>query len=115
MYLKKIFPHVVTGYIIAVGLFFGVSALVKGALLDPQPPGSHFLTVLSTIFICIGIYSIYLLNRGRLSKSGKSIAEVRKESVTKMNDTSLLARIAMDDQNAEVRKTAEKRLKELKD
>lgn len=113
MYLKKNFPYLVAGYVIAVGLFFSVSALIKGIFLDPEPPGSHFLTVLSIIFIGAGIYSIYLLSHGKLEESGKSITEVRQESIEKLKDTALLAKIVLEDRNPEIRKTAEERLEEL--
>jgi hypothetical protein len=113
MYLKKGFPYVVAGYIITVGVFFCISTLIEGALFDPEPPGSHFLLVFSIIFIGAGAYSIYLLSRGRLEKSGKSIAEVRQESIEKLKDPALLAEISLKDQNPEVRKTAEERLEDL--
>jgi len=113
MYLKKHFPLVVAVYITAGGMFFCISALIEGALLNPEPPGRHFLLVVSIIFIAVGIYSIYLFNRGKLKKAGKSIAEVRQEAVEKMKDPSMLAQIALEDQNPEIRKTAEKRLDEI--
>jgi hypothetical protein len=114
MYLKKIFPYVVAGYIITVGVFFCISTLIEGVLLDPELPGSHFLLVFSIISIGAGTYSIYLISRGRLEESGKSIAEVRQESTEKLKDPALLAQIAAEDQNPEVRKTAEERLEDLK-
>jgi hypothetical protein len=113
MYLKKSFPYLVAGYVLVVGLFFGVSAFIEGAFLDPEPPGGHFLTVLSIIFIGAGIYFIFLLNRGKLKKSGKTITEVRQEAIEKLKDQALLAQIALEDQNRKIRKTAEKRLEEL--
>jgi hypothetical protein len=113
MYLKKNFLYIVAGYVTAVGVFFGASVLVEGALLDPAPPGRHFLLVLSVIFVGIGIFSIYLFNKGKLKKSGKSITDVRQIAVKKMKDPAMLAQIALEDQSMEVRKTAEERLKEL--
>jgi len=113
MYLKKNFSYVVAGFVFAVGLFFGVTSLVEGAFLDPEPPGSHFLIGISFIFVCAGIYSLYLLNRGKLKKAGKSITEVRQESIEKLKDPGLLAQIALEDENPEIRKTAEQRLEEL--
>ena len=113
MYLKRNCPYIVAGYVTAVGLFFSYSAFIEGAFLDPEPPGSHFLAVLSIIFIGAGIYFIYLLNRGKLKKSGKTITEVRQEAIEKLKDQALLAQIALEDKNREIRKTAEKRLDEL--
>jgi hypothetical protein len=113
MYLKKNFPYLVACYVIAVGVLFCVSSLIKGVFVDPKPPGSHFLIGISIIFIGTGIYFIYLLNQGKLEGSGKSITEVRIESIQKMKDTALLARIVLEDQNPDIRKTAEDRLEEL--
>jgi hypothetical protein len=113
MHLKKNFPYAVAGYVIAVGLFFSVSSLIEGVLFDPRPPGSHFLTTLSFIFIVVGIYHIFLLSRGKLEKSGKSITEVRQEAIETLKDPALLAQIASEDQNPKICKTAENRLNEL--
>jgi len=113
MYLMRNFPYIVAGYILAVGMFFCISALVEGGFLNPEPPGRHFLTILSILFIGVGIYSILILRRGKLEEFGKSINEVRQESIVKLKDTSLLARIALEDESPEIRNAAEKRLEEL--
>jgi hypothetical protein len=113
MFLKKAFPYAVAGYLITVGSIFGISSLIEGVFLSPEPPGSYFLIVLSIIFVCTGIYAIYLLNQGKLKDSGKSIAEVRRESIKKLNDQALLTKIALNDQNPKTRKIAKKRLEEL--
>jgi len=114
MYLKKNFPFLVAGYCIAVGVFFCVSALFEGVFLDPEPPGSRFLIVVSIILICTGIYFIYLYHRGKLKKSGKSITEVRRDAVGKLKDPAMLAQIALEDQNPKIRITARERLEDLK-
>jgi hypothetical protein len=114
MVLKKKFPHFVTIFITAVGLFFISSSLIEGALLDPQPPGSYFLIIISGIFIGTGILSLILLKRGKLKKAGKSHTEVRRESIEKLNDTSLLSQTALKDPNSKIRKAAKIRLEELK-
>ena len=54
-----------------------------------------------------------MLRQGKLKKSGKSITEVRQESVKKLKDPALLAQIVSEDQNSEIRKAAENRLEEL--
>lgn len=54
-----------------------------------------------------------MLNRGKLEKSGKSIVEVRQESIERLKDRALLAQIAAEDQSPEVRKAAEERLEDL--
>jgi hypothetical protein len=113
MYLKKRFPYLVAGYLIAVGSIFCSFSLIEGIFLDPEPPGSYFLIVISIIFICTGLYYIYLLSQGKLEESGKSIVEVRRESIKKLDDHALLTKMALKDQNPNIRKTAKKRLKEL--
>jgi hypothetical protein len=75
MYLKRNFPYLVAGYVIAVGVFFCVSVLIEGVLLNPEIPGRHFLLVLSVIFVGLGSFAIYLFKRGKLKKAGKSITE----------------------------------------
>ena len=113
MNLKKNFPHLVAGYTIAVGVFFCISALIEDALLKLEMPGKHFMLVVSIIFIGAGIYSIFLHNRGKLKRSGKTITETRQVAVEKITDPVMLAQIALEDQSPEVRKTAEKRLKTI--
>lgn len=113
MNLKQNFPYVVAGYIFATGVFFGMSALIEGALLDPEPPGRYVVLAVSIIFMGAGIYSIYLVKRGKLRKAGKSVTEVRREAIGKMKDPTMLAQIALEDQNPVIQKTAEKRLKDL--
>jgi hypothetical protein len=113
MYFKKSFPYMVAGFIIAVGLLFSVSSLTSVAFLDPDPPGRHFLLAFSIILIVSGVYSIYMIKRGKLEKSGNSIDEVRHEAIENLKDPALLAQIASEDQNPEIQKTAEVRLEEL--
>lgn len=113
MNLKKNFPYVVAGYIIATGMFFCASTLFQGALLDPAPPGRYVVLAVSIIFMGAGIYAVYLVNRGKLRKAGKSVTEVRREAVEKMKDPTMLAQIALEDQNPMIQKTAEERLKEM--
>jgi hypothetical protein len=113
MHLKRIFHYLVASYVVAVGFFFSVSSLIEGVFLDPEPPGSHILAFFSFLFIGLGTYYIYLLSRGKLKKSDKSITEVRQESIEKSKDPVLLAQIASDDRNPKIQKTAERRLKEL--
>lgn len=113
MNLKKIIPYAIAGYVILVGVFFGISTLFNGVFVDPEPPGSYFLIVISIIFIGVGFCVLYLLSQGKLEESGKPIVEVRKEAIEKMKDPVLLAQIASEDELSEIKKTAKKRLYEL--
>lgn len=113
MFLKKSFPGIVAGYIVAVGVFFCISALIEGALIDFELPGRYLIYAVSVMFITAGIYSLYLFSRGKLKKTGKSITEVRQEAVEKMTDPAMLARIALEENDAIISDTAKKRLNEL--
>ena len=115
MDLKKNIPYAVASFVFMVGVFFCISALIDGLFVDVKPSGSHYLIGISIIFIGAGIYYLYLLNRGKLEESGKSIVDVRQEAVEKMKDTVLLARIASGDEPPEVREAARERLKEIQD
>jgi hypothetical protein len=113
MYLKKNFPYLVGVFVVAVGVFFCLSTLFRGAFLNPEPPGSRFLIAVSIIFIGAGIYLSYLFKKGKLKKAGNSITEVRREAVETLKDPAMLAQIALDDNDPEIRKTAGKRLEEI--
>jgi len=112
--IKKAFPYLVACYLIVVGLFFIIASWIDTPFLDTQPPGSYLLSAVSIIFIGVGACYIYLLYKGKITKAGKSIAEVRQEAVEKMKDPGLLAKIALEDSNPETRKAAKERLEDLK-
>ena len=113
MRLNKHIPYAIAGFVFAVGVFFCISAFMDGVFVDTEPPGSHFLIGVSSVFIGAGVYSLYLLRRGKLKESGGSIVEVRQRAVKKMKDPVLLARIASGDEALEIRETAQRRLEEL--
>jgi len=114
MNIKKAFPYLVACYSIVVGMFFIIASLIDSPFLDTQPPGSYLLSAVSIIFIGVGTCYIYLLYKGRLTRAGKSISEVRQEAIEKMKDPGLLAKIALEDSNPETRKAAKERLEDLK-
>ena len=113
MNLTRDFPYVVACYLIAVGLFFIVSDILDAAYLSAEPPGKYYMHGLSVIFIAAGAAAVYLKNQGRLKKSGKTLKEVRLEAIEKLDDTTLLANIALDQEDDEIQSAAEERLKEL--
>jgi len=114
MHLERMFAHVVAGYLVLVGLFFGLAAVFKIPDINIQPAGKLYVAGISAVFVIMGIGSFFLLRRGKLKKEGASIAEVRQEAVEKMKDPELLSRIAIKDADSEVRESAIERLKELK-
>jgi len=113
MNLTRDFPYVVACYLIAVGSFFMISDFLDAAYLSAEPPGKYFLHGLSVIFIAVGAAAVYLKYRGKLKKSGKTLKEVRLEAVGNLNDTALLANIALAPEDDEIQKAAEARLKDL--
>jgi hypothetical protein len=112
LFLKKNFPGIVAGYIVAVGVFFCISALIEGALIDFELPGRYLIYAISTIFIAAGSYSLYLFTRGKLKKAGKSITEVLQQAVERMTDPAMLAQIALEE-DAIISDTAKQRLNKL--
>jgi hypothetical protein len=52
-------------------------------------------------------------NQGKLKRSGKTLKEVRLEAIEKINDASLLANIALEQDDEQIQIAAEERLKEL--
>lgn len=113
MNIRKYMPYTIAGFVVAVGVLFCVSVLIDGILFDAEPPGSHFLIGISILFMSAGIYYMYLLSRGKLKGSGKSIVDVRQEAIEKMDDPVLLARIASADEPPEIRKAAQERLEKI--
>jgi predicted CopG family antitoxin len=114
MHLERIFAHIVAGYLMLVGLFFGLAAVFKIPSINVQPAGKFYVLGISIVFIVLGIGSFFLLRQGKLKKEGASISEVRQEAVEKLKDPELLARIAIKDPDAELRESAQERLKEIK-
>lgn len=112
---KKMFPHVVSGFIVAVGLFFIFAGFVGPSYLELQAPGSHYLLGVSVFFVAVGVLTFYLTRRGKLKKIGITTEEVRQETISKLKDKKLLAKIALEDESDDVRQTAAERLKEIRD
>lgn len=113
MDLNRHFPYVVACYLIAVGFFFILSDILDAAYLSAEPPGKYYLHGFSIVFIIFGACAIYLKQQGKLKKSGKTIKEVRLEAIENLTDASLLANIALEQEDEEIQNAAEERLKEL--
>jgi hypothetical protein len=114
MNLNRNFPYVVACYLIVIGLFFIASDMLGADYISAMPPGKYFLYGLSMIFIAAGVGAAYLRYRGKLRKSGKSVKEVRLEAIENFKDTELLVNIALEEKDVEIRKAAEKRLREIR-
>jgi membrane-bound ClpP family serine protease len=113
MLLKQAFPLIVSVFIIVVGLFFLSSTVLGVDLLTPQDGGRLALSVIALVFIASGLLFIFLYQRGRLKKKGKTVHEVRREAVAKLDSEQLLSDIALKDPVPEIREQAKERLKEL--
>jgi hypothetical protein len=113
MNLNRDFPYLVACYLIAVGLFFILSDVLSVTYLSAAPPGKYYLYGLSIIFIVAGTGSVYLKYQGKLRRAGKCLKEVRLEAIENLNDSALLANIALEEEDDEIQSAAEQRLKEL--
>ncbi|MGD8801443.1 MAG: hypothetical protein PVJ44_23205 [Desulfobacterales bacterium] len=113
MHLERIVAHFIAGYLIAVGLLFGAASTIRIPYINVQPSGQMPVLVISAFFVVAGVGALYLLRKGKLKKEGVSIADVRQEAIEKMNDPKLLARIATQEPDDELRASAQDRLKEL--
>ena len=115
MHFERMFAHIVAGYLIAVGLFFGLASVFQIPLiLHIEPGGKVFVLGISAVFAALGVGSFFLLRKGKLKKDGASITEVRQEAIEKLKDPELLSRIAIKDSDSEVRESAQERLKKIK-
>lgn len=114
MHLERMFARIVAGYLMFVGLFFGLASILQLPYISIQPSGKLYVLVISAIFMASGIGSFFLLRKGKLKKEGASIKEVRHEAIEKMKDPELLARIAIKDPDDALRESAKERLKEIK-
>ena len=114
MHLERIFAHIVAGYLIAVGLFFGLASIFQISYIHIEPAGKFYVLGISAVFAASGAGSFFLLRKGKLKKEGASLSEVRQEAIEKLKDPELLSRIALKDSDSELRESAQERLKEIK-
>jgi predicted CopG family antitoxin len=115
MHLERIFAHIVAGYLIAVGLFFGLASIFQISYIHIEPTGKFYVLGISAVFAASGACSFFLLRKGKLKKEGASLTEVRQEAIEKLKDPELLSQIAIKDADSELRETAMERLRELKE
>jgi len=113
MHLERIFAHIVAGYLIAVGLFFGLASIFQISYIHIEPAGKFYVLGISAVFAASGVGSFFLLRKGKLKKGGASLTEVRQEAIEKLKDPELLSRIAIKDSDSELRESAQERLKEI--
>jgi hypothetical protein len=110
---KNIIPMATAAFIVAVGLMFLGAVLIDLPPLKVKSPGNYVLAAVSLLFVFLGAIYAYLLAAGKLEHKGRTIAEVRQEAVENIKDRTLLAKIATEDPNPEVREAAQERLQEI--
>ena len=113
MHFERIVSHLIAGFLIAVGLLFGIASTSRMPYINVHPSGRLPVLGISAVFVAAGICALYLLRKGRLKKEGVSIAAVRQEAIEKMKDPGLLSRIATRESNPDLRAAAQDRLKKL--
>lgn len=100
-------------FIVAVGLMFLGAVLIDLPPLKVKSPENYVLAGVALFFLLFGCVYGYVLATGKLAGKGKTITEVRHEAVEKIKDQSLLARMATEDPDKEVREAAQERLQEI--
>jgi predicted CopG family antitoxin len=83
--------------------------------LHIEQAGRFYVLGISAVFAALGVGSFFLMRKGKLKKEGASLTEVRQEAIEKLKDPELLSRIAINDDDSEIRETAMERLKEIKE
>jgi hypothetical protein len=115
MHRTRLLPYLMSGFIAAVGLFFIAAGFIGAGYLELQAPGRHYLLGLSIFLVLVGALMAFLAYRGTLKKTGITPEDVRRETLSKLNDKQLLAKAALEDEDEKIREAAAERLKELED
>ena len=110
---KTFLPMATAAFIVAAGLLFLGAVLIDLPPLEVKSPENYVLAGVAVFFVLFGCVYGYLLTTDKLAGKGRTITEVRQEPVEKIRDQSLLARVATEDPDEEVREVAQERLKEI--
>jgi hypothetical protein len=110
---KTFLPIVTAAFIVGAGLLFLSAALFDLPPLEVKSPENYVLAGGAVFFILLGCVYGYLLATDKLAGKRRTITEVRQEAVEKIKDESLLARVATEDPDKEVREAAQERLQEI--
>jgi hypothetical protein len=106
-------PHFLSVAIVATGFFYMAACLLDLPFLTIRPPGAYWIGGYAAILISAGIYFFICARRGKLEPQGHTVAEVRMEAIEKIQSTELLSRIALEDDDKDVRHKAARRLEEI--
>jgi hypothetical protein len=110
---KNIIPMTTAAFVVAVGLLFLGAVLIDLPPLKVKSPEKYVLAGVAVFFVFFGCVYGYVLTTGKLAGSGRTITEVRQEAIEKIQDQTLLARMATEDPDQEIREAAEERLQEI--
>jgi len=100
-------------FIVAVGLLFLGAVLIDLPPLKVTSPENYVLAGVAIFLVLFGCVYGYLLATSKLTGKGRTVTEVRREAVEKIQDQSLLARMATEDPDRKVREAAQERLQEI--
>jgi hypothetical protein len=106
-------PQLLSVTIAVTGVFLLAACLLDLPFLTIRPPGVFWAGGYAVILIAAGIYFFICARRGKLEPHGHTVAEVRMEAIEKMQSTDLLSRIALEDDDKDVRHKAARRLEEI--
>ena len=100
-------------FIVAVGLLFLGALLIDVPSLKVKSPQNYVLAGVAIFLVLFGCVYGYFQATGKLTGKGRTVTEVRQEAVEKIQDQSLLARMATEDPDKKVREAAQERLQEI--
>ncbi|MEJ2639127.1 MAG: hypothetical protein P8010_06085 [Desulfosarcinaceae bacterium] len=112
-FLRQHFPVIVSGYVLATGLFLLLAAILDTPLLQFEPSRKAPTIGIGVAFAVIGSIYLYLNLTGGIRHRGPTTTEVRKEAVQRLKSKTLLKDIAHGDPKPEVRRTALRRLEKI--
>lgn len=111
---EDLWTFVVICYVILTGAFFGVVSALQTSIVTISPPGKNIVLGISVVFLVLGVYYFFQFQRGQLNnEDAKTVRDIRREAVEKLNDPAQLMRISKNSPFPEVREAAVNRLNEL--
>ena len=106
-------PQILSLAIAATGAFYLVACILDLPFLKTRAPGAYWIGGYAAVLIAAGIYFFIGARRGLLEPQGTTVGEVRMEAIEKMQSKELLSRIALEDEDENVRHKAARRLEEI--
>ena len=110
---KTFLPVAIAVFIVAVGILFLGAAFLDLPPLKVTSPQNYLLAGVAIFFVLYGCGYGYFLATGKVKGEEVTVTEVRQEAIENIQDQSLLARMATEDPDGEVREAAQERLQEI--